>query len=780
MSKRSSRRKRQENQKKIEARLTAPVLIQQGHQAFQQADYDGAIKAWEQARSKPNTPNIVVAALAEAYFRRGVRQPSSGLSDLQQANKLQPHDPCYRYYLALAHHCQGALAEAEPIYRQLMAESPPFTRAAAPLAQLLIEQKKVISKDPVWEQLSADEKTELTAAEALIRGKATSTLNRLAAGSLHPLWQGLIALTLNDSATAQQNLQPLADPASALPPQARGVARYYLGSIAAAAGQTEAALAHWQAALADGLDSRYLRHNLSALAYEQAIKAQQAGQPHKAVELLDQVRVSGDNRDEVREFYHQLKWELGYTAAQKGDWQQALFYWQQVEQAGDDSRKLTLNLALAYQHQARYWEAAEHWRTLLRRRPRKADHPDALTDQQVARIWQNIAENYSNAEDYEEAIKTYKNAVKWAPDNIDLRLQLVEAYQSEGRWQAAENELHRILDKNPNHVPALTLLAESYSDDYFPGQARKLWLRILELEPDNPVARQQLAHSYVEEGSRYTFWGDYQQAINIFNEGLKQAPNNQPLLTMIGGTYADWGKFKEARQYLEQARAINPNDLQTLHTIFMIWLSNTAIPEVQQTFEHIKTVPGPVPGGLLLDLFERCRQFNQEAEAEKILAFAKDRYAEDDEVMIGVAVGYSHLDQDNKAASILRNVLQNNPTHIEANLQLGIVYYHLDQTRLAKRHWDKAETQARKENNQMLLYKTELIKDEFLYNKAPPSTPRELFKNMPPQALEEMLKDAPPEVVAMLQNMSPDMLGMILSLGDFDDDLEDEEDFFYE
>jgi hypothetical protein len=111
-------------------------------------------------------------------------------------------------------------------------------------------------------------------------------------------------------------------------------------------------------------------------------------------------------------------------------------------------------------------------------------------------------------------------------------------------------------------------------------------------------------------------------------------------------------------------------------------------------------------------------------------------------------------------------------------MQLGIVYYHLDQTRLAKRHWDRAETQARKENNQMLLYKIKLIKDEFLYNKVPPSTPRELFKNLPPQVLEEMLKDAPPEVAAMLRNMSPDMLGMILSMGDFDDDFEDEEDFF--
>jgi tetratricopeptide (TPR) repeat protein len=547
--------------------------------------------------------------------------------------------------------------------------------------------------------------------------------------------------------------------------------------LTAEAGQSEAALAHWQAARADGFDSRHLHHNLSAMAYEQAIQSQQAGQPRQALELLDQVHLTGTINNDVRDFYHQLNLELGYAAAQKGDWQQALSYWQRAEQAGDDSRKLILNLALAYQHQKEYREAANYWRTLLRRRPRKAEHPEALTEQQVARIWQNVAENYSRAGDYEEAIKTYKNAVKWAPDNIDLRLQLVETYQNEGRWQAAENELHRILAKDPDHVPALTLLAESYSHDYFPDQARRLWQRILELEPNNPVARQQLAHTYEEEGKRLGMWGRYEQAIDIFNEGLKHAPNNQRLLVMIGGTYADWGKLKLAREYLEQARAVNPNDLQTLRTTFVIWLSHKSIPDLRQTFEHMQIVTGPVPGELFLDLFEQCRRFGQTAEGEKILDFTRARYTDNDEILIGVAVGYSHLDQDNKAASILRGVLKNNPNHIEANVQLGIVYFHLNQIRLAKRHWDKAEAQARRENNHLLLHQIKLIKDDYLYDKPPPSNPLELFNSLPPQALAEMLKDAPPEMAEMLRDMPSDILEMILNMaGGFDD----EEDFFYD
>jgi tetratricopeptide (TPR) repeat protein len=771
MSKRDSRRKRQERQRKLEARLTAPELAQQGYRAFQRADYAGAIKAWDHARGKPNAPLTLAAALAEAHFRRAISQPSPDLSDLIRATNLRPADQRYRYHLALAFHRQGALDEAEPLYRQLLAEAPPFTRAAAPLAQLLLEQNRSATKDPAWQHLSPAERTQLAAAEALIRKKAVSTLTKLSAESLHPFWRGLVALALNDFPTAQQCLQPLANPDSALPAQARAVARYYLGVIAAAAGQIEAALAHWQVAQAGGMNRLHLQRNLSAVAYVQAIAAQQAGQPQKAADLLAQ---AGLDDADTSAFYRQLNLELGYAAAQKGDWKQALSHWQQAESAGDESRQLTCNLALAYQHQEQYHPAAEYWRTMLRRRPRKVGHPDALTDSQVARIWQNIAENYSKAGDYEEAIDTYKTAVKWAPDNVDLRLKLVEVYQSEGRWQAAENELQRILEKQPDSVPALTLLAECYDEGYFPDYTRQIWLRILELEPHNPVARQQLAHTYEMEGQRWSVWvGNHQKAIEVYKEGLKYVPDSQRLLVLVGGAYADWGKLEAAREYLAQARAINPDDAQTLHTILLIWLSHKSTPDVRQTLESARALSIPLPGAFFLDLFHHCFEASLEAEGEEILRFVETKYGGDDEVMVSVASAYIDLEQDDKAASILRSVLKNNPNHVGANVELGIAYYQLGQTRLAKNHWHAAEVEARRQNDPLLAHHVKLVKDSYLHGKPVPDNPLEMFMSLPPEVRANLLKDAPPEVAAMLQDMDdmdPDLRDMLFDLGGFDDE----------
>ena len=775
MSKRSSRRKRKEKRKQ---QHKPAALVDRGLDAFQQADYDGAIEAWTQAKGKPNIPAALPAALAEAHLRRALTSPAPGLADLQAAAKLKPADSRYRYHLALAHHRQGDLNRAEPLYRSLLAESPPFERAAAPLAQLLIEQKKAALKEPLWAQLEPETQAQLAAAEALIKGKADSTLRQLAEESLEPLWAGLVALALQDRTGAAQHLQAVLSTEAGVHPLARSVARYYLGAIAAADGAIDTAQEQWRAAQAGGLDSAHLRENMALLTYRQAVAARQAGHPEQAVELLEQIQLP---RGEVRAFREQLDWEAGYAAAQKGDWARALSYWQAAEKRDNKNRRLIYNLALAYQHTERFREAAEYWRTLLRRRPRKADHPDALTDKQVARIWQNVADNYTHAGDYDEAITTYKNAVKWAPDNIDLRLKLVDAYQAEGRWQAAENELHRILDKEPDHVPALTLLAESYSEGYYPGQARRLWLRILELEPQNPVARQQLAHSYVEEGSRFSYWGQYKKAIEVYQKGLKQVPDSQRLLVMMGGTYAEMKKFKEARQYLERARAVNPNDLQTLHTIFLIWLEFDSPQDAAQAIEQIKAVPGPVPGGLFLDLSERAYNHGHTKMALELLAYAEGRYGQDDDLLVDIAIGYRSLDKTNRALALMRQVIKRDPNHIEANIELGIIYHEMDQTRLAKRHWQTAETQARRENDQMKLHQIKLIKDQLLHGKRLPEDPIEMLLNMPPELREQLLETAPPDVAEILRHMTPEMLEMFRQMDGFpgfDDEFDDEDRFF--
>lgn len=763
MSKRSSRIKRKEKEKKQIARLSGPELVKQGDEAFKQANYNEAIRVWEQSRAKGNIPPNLPTALAEAYFRRAVNDSPINIVDLRQAVKLRPADLCYSYHVGLAYHRRGELAEAESIYRQLLTKPTPFKRAAMPLAQLLIEQKKPLQKDLVWNHLSEAEQVELAGVESVVKGEPNSLRQYLAKGSLSPLWHGLVALSLDDQKTAQQSLQAAITSNDKFSAEACGVAHYYLGILASKSNQVEQAQKYFQTAKANGFDTPHLKQNMSNLAYLSAVREKQAGHSQRAVELLNQVESMNGVNEDLLDLQEHLNWDLGYAAAQKNDWKQALHYWEMVKDNLGKSRALTLNLALAYQNVGKHAESAKYWRELLRRRPRNASHPDALTDEKVARIWQNVADNYAKSGDFEEAIKTYKNAIKWAPDNLELRFKLVDVLETEGRWQAAENELDRILAKSPDNIRALTMLGEIYAEDSFlQNRAQDIWLRILKLEPQNPIARQQLVYSYEKKAHLYIQWRQYKNALKVYEEGLQHLPNSQRLCAGIGMVYADLKEFDKTRQYFERALAIDPNDLQTLFLMFVVWLDYKSASDVDKTFERIKAVRETIPSGFFIDLIDRCIEVGEVERAKAIGKFIEERYTKDEKTLVGLAEQYKELNQKEQAMNLLRHVLKNNPSHAEANMNLGTLYYESGQTRLGKQHWQNAEIQARKDDNQVLLYQLKITRDALLYGKPLAKNPLQMLKGIPPELMEMVLRNAPPEMAAMLKKLGPEAFVSLL------------------
>lgn len=766
-------------------KASVPALMQKGKTAFEQEDYNAAIKTLEQAYRRPNAPAAARATLAEAYFRRALTtlaKPTARI-DLKRAAQLTPENALYRYHLALTQHRDGNLEQATSVYRDLLARTPSFSRAAFPLGQALIQQKKTLGKDPVWKLLSHAEKAQLFAAEALIKNKAASTLQRQLDKPLPSLWRGLLAFKLKDYDLAGEQLQLAADNTE-LSLATRGVALSYLGALDAKAKRYSAALKRWKTAKTYGASAQ-IEASMMLLAYAEAEKLQRAGHPQKATQLLEEY--AGEHAPMDSPLMQRLNLDLAYQAAQKGNWDDALSRWEAARDSGDNSRALLFNLALAYQHSNHPWEAAETWRSVLRRRPRKADHPDAMSDEQAARIWQRVAENYNQAGDYEEAVKTYKTAVKKSPENIALRLKLVEAYQEEGRWQAANNEIRRILDKDPDYVPALMLLAESQTNSWDPEISRSTWRRILNLDPKNPIARQQLAHSYVEEAEKARRWGGFfgrengaDAAIRICKAGLEELPDSLQLLVLLGKIYAGREKFERASDYFDRALAQNPNDLTTLHDIYITWLNVDHEDNRQNLLTRIKAALPAPPGVLYLSLFKACLDHDHLEEAERHLEYVVDTYSGDDNLLVNAARGYLLLEKNEKSVAILKDVLKRNPDNFEANLHLGMYYHEQGHARLAKRYINKAEAQARKENDQMKLYQVKVLKDEAIHGKKLPNNPIDMLLSMPPELRDELLKGAPPEVLDMLKN-DPGILKMMMGAFDDDDneyDIFDDDDFF--
>ena len=89
--------------------------------------------------------------------------------------------------------------------------------------------------------------------------------------------------------------------------------------------------------------------------------------------------------------------------------------------------------------------------------------------------------------DYSTALASYETALAIEPDSVDARYNFALALKSAGYVPDAEAELKKILAAHPGevraHLALANLCAQSLHD---PAQARREYLKVLELDPDNP------------------------------------------------------------------------------------------------------------------------------------------------------------------------------------------------------------------------------------------------------------------------------------------------------
>jgi tetratricopeptide (TPR) repeat protein len=712
-SKRKKTRARRER-----AKSSPQALIQRGKSAFERSDYDAAIHAWEEAYRKGATPALR-AALAEAYFRRGVTARPANLGDLRKAVELDAAEPRFRYHLGLAHHGRGEWDEAVATYRALLAGDRPYTRAAFPLAQILIFQGHTVTADPVWAHLSPEEQARLVSVKALRDGQSMVAVRNAPEASPDALWRGLAGVALGET-DATHLLAALDQPG--LPSTARAIAYYYLGVLAGRQGHWRQATTHWQTAHEAGLDTPWLRQNLASayrLQIQELLAAGDDGQADEKswsqVQRLVELGLKlAPNAPDLMAIQQQAHLHLGYAAALSGQWSTALSHWQTASQGDRTGRGLTINLALANEKLENYTRAADLWRQALRRRPRKPDAPDALSDEQVAHMWQHVAENYRNAGDYEEATKVYRNAIKWAPDNVALQLSLVEALMADGRTGAASNVISEVLARHPNHVEALAWQAQIYEEDHYLYAAQKAWQNVLALEPEHPHARQHLAYLYEEEGDNKLYWGLFEQAMVAYQKGLEYMPNSAKLYASIGLCYASQEDWEAARQQFERAFSVEPHNLWARYLAIRIWLEAGQWDEAWALLQQAESLAPPPPTSFYVDLAEYCQELERRDWAERLLKHAEERDPDNPQLLFEIAMALIYEGPEPRAIGYLRRALDLDPTLAEAHLWLGTLYLTAwGQMRLAKRHWREAERLAQQTGDQAMLYEIRLVRDYF-------------------------------------------------------------------
>lgn len=671
---------------------SAAALRLNGLRTFQSNDYDQAIETWERISASYRP----MPALAEAYFRRGVERfyaseaaQQTGLEDLQKATEIQLQDPCYVYHLGLASHHLGDFALAIQSYRSVRQMAGQFAnRTAYPLALALLQQGQDPEADAVWATLSVDEQTMLQAAGVFRRRPY----------QLPPeapqLWRALVALDEGNLLAAQAGL----DEQSAATQTEQGIRHYYRGALSAQLEDWEAARREWLAAYSAGLRSQRLRDNLAEIFHRAAEDLVMQGDYQTALVAAQEAGRHKANDNALNELLAQIHQHLGYQAALASQWDQAQKYWQAAVELDSSSFRLAYNQALIHERKENYLAAGEAWREALRRRPRRADHPDAISDEQVARLWQRAADAYRKAGQFDEANRVYQQAIKWSPENLDVRLAMVNGLLLEGRVQAAQNELERILERNPEHVPALIRMGEVlFRNDAWWVRlgAPRYWERALKLQPANHQARQALAEWYIDQAEIDYSWDRFSEAIEDYQKALEYQPRDARVLACFANCFIHLDELEEAQEYIDKAFERAGDDLDMLDEILSGWIATDRLEQAWETMQRFEAQNSSIPG--LFYLAQGIKCLDEDDSEAALLWLERATLKADPDEMILYLIGDRLLNYDEELArQYLEKAIAADQLSGQAHLMLARLEDESGNTKESKKHLNEAARIARK------------------------------------------------------------------------------------
>lgn len=566
---------------------------QLGLRAFQGGRFDEAIAYWAPLAAQDGKAR---AALAEAHFRRALRTPPQRMPDLQRALELAPGDLRYRYHLGMELHRTLRIAEAAAHYRAVVEGGGP--RGAA-----LLLAVATLETDPRADLAALPGSTpEIRAALAPVQhmllgrppfpdqqSQAPTPLIRLLnigsseAEGLINLWRGLGQIAAQDAAAAES----LDDRRSLPAPQLTALRQAYRGVAAARAGQPDLARKLWMKVREGGQFISTLDNNLGALLHAALSALAEAGSYREAADMVVESQYAAYGTPAFQELRVQVLDRAARDAVAEGRWDAAAAYWEVAREAlsaGSNlgsPRPFLHNLALAYEAQEQWEQAAEAWRAMLRTQPRrkaaaKAAEPPAdsagLGPEQWAWVRRRVIACYKRADRPDEAVTIFRQLVKAEPNDLELRLQLAEALLANDQEQAALNETERILGIDPQHVEARMRQAAIYSARGYTSHAENLLREARLRHPDRADLRDALVQMLIQHASQNIGYAGDRWAEKQLHEALELDPENPTIQIYLGQALMNQRRLAEARPHLDRALDLAGDQLQIYMQVIRCWV----------------------------------------------------------------------------------------------------------------------------------------------------------------------------------------------------------------
>jgi len=258
------------------------------------------------------------------------------------------------------------------------------------------------------------------------------------------------------------------------------------------------------------------------------------GDKAKATEELDSVLKLAPNNPEAR-------YQVGYLAWQDKDYKKAEQVFNELYKANPKDLRGLVGMVETMASANRMGDAIKVMEKTVSEAPQREDFRLVL------------ANMYVRDQRYDDAIHVLEELLKSSPKSADLLLRLAETQRRKGDINTAIDTFRRASQANPADTRPLLQLGLLMDGTGRRDQAKPIYEQILKIQPDHPIALNNLAFIKAEEGV------DLDAALTMAQRARQKMPNSVDIMDTLGWIYIKKNLSEDAVRTFRELNQADPN-----------------------------------------------------------------------------------------------------------------------------------------------------------------------------------------------------------------------------
>lgn len=188
----------------------------------------------------------------------------------------------------------------------------------------------------------------------------------------------------------------------------------------------------------------------------------------------------------------------------------------------------------------------------------------------------SLATVLARAGQYEDAIKQFQVLTSKNPKSSDYEAKLAEVYRMKGDFNSAIDHFRKASALAPNDVAPLIRVAILLDSVGRRSEAKPIYEQVIRLQPDNPMALNNLAFIKAEEGT------DLDQALSYAQRAKQKVPQDPNISDTLGWIYIKKNLSDDAVRLFRELVTKNPTNATYRYHLAMALFQKGDRPSAKQ------------------------------------------------------------------------------------------------------------------------------------------------------------------------------------------------------